>query len=85
MDGSIGSILLDKETAGSFLSCFTIKGRDGATFNISHLLFADDSLVFCTDSEDQVLYISGILLCFEALSGLKVNFERSAIFSSWRG
>lgn len=36
--------------------------------------------MFCKDSEDQVLYISWILLCFEALSGLKVNFERSAIF-----
>jgi len=35
--------------------------------NISHLLFADDTLVFCGASSDHLLYLSMLLLSFEAV------------------
>ena len=47
--------------------------------NLSHLLFEDDTLVFCNASKDQMVYLSWILLYFEALSRLKVNLEKSVI------
>ena len=58
---------------------YSLKGKSGAVVNISHLLFADDTLVFCRESKDQMAYLSWILLCFEVLFGLRVNLEKSAI------
>ena len=46
---------------------------------ISHLLFADDTLVFCKDEKDQMVYLSWILVWFEAFYGLKINLEKSSI------
>lgn len=44
---------------------------------ISHLQFADDTLLFCDANETQICNIKAILLCFEAVSGLRVNFFKS--------
>ena len=41
---------------------------------ISHLQFADDALNFCEANEDQVKNVKAILICYEAVSGLKINF-----------
>ena len=45
---------------------------------ITHLLFADDTLVFCKDSGDQMTHLCWILAWFEALLGLKINLEKSS-------
>ena len=41
-----------------FISGCSIKGREGAVFTISHLLYADDTIVLCEAKEDQILYLS---------------------------
>jgi hypothetical protein len=46
-----------------------------ATF--SHLLYADDTLIFCDVSTNHLRYLRGLLLCFEAASGFKVNLAKS--------
>ena len=48
---------------------------------ISHLFFADDTLVFCKDSRDQMAYLSWILVCFETFSSLKINLDKSYVLS----
>lgn len=46
---------------------------------ITHLLFADDTLVFCGDALEQMVYLKWILPVFEAISGMCVNLEKRAI------
>ena len=72
-------ILIDKATSGGFLSCFNLKGRTGEKVQVTHLLFADDALVFYKDSREQLVYLNWILMWFEALSGLKINLSKSAL------
>ena len=40
-----------------------------------HLLY--NTLIFCGDENEQIGYLRCVLLCFEAVSGLKINFGKS--------
>lgn len=46
---------------------------------ISHLQYADDTLIFCGPREDQIINVKATVLCFEAVSGLKVIFFKSEV------
>ena len=46
---------------------------------ISHLLFADDTILFCDASREQIFCIRLVLTCFQAFTGLKVNVGKSEI------
>ena len=46
---------------------------------IFHLLFADDTILFCDVSREQLLSIRLALSCFQAFTGLKVNVGKSEI------
>ncbi|RVW73709.1 hypothetical protein CK203_054991 [Vitis vinifera] len=41
------SCLLNKAKEGGYLSDFKVNGKGGGVLEISHLLFVDDTLVFC--------------------------------------
>ena len=47
---------------------------------MSHLLYADDTLLFCKDNPNHLAYMGWILMWFEALSGLKINLGKNEIF-----
>ncbi|WMV38581.1 hypothetical protein MTR67_031966 [Solanum verrucosum] len=47
---------------------------------ITHLLYADDSLVFCGAEVSQIRHLRAILTIFEAISGLHVNWQKSSLF-----
>jgi len=42
-----------------------------------HILFADDTLIFCDARSSQLQYLGSLFLLFEAVSGLKVNLAKS--------
>ena len=70
---------LKRVVEGNFLSGCRVKGRSEEGVLISHLLFADDTLVFCKPSQDQLTYLSWLLMWFEAVSGLRINLEKSEL------
>ncbi|GKV12840.1 hypothetical protein SLEP1_g23934 [Rubroshorea leprosula] len=46
---------------------------------ISHLQYADDTILFGSATEDNVWAMKGILRAFELCSGLKINFHKSQL------
>ena len=73
------SCLMKRAVDGGFLTPCLVRGRRGEGVQITHLLFADDTLVFCEAKEDQLTHLCWLLMWFEALSGLKVNMEKSEL------
>lgn len=49
----------------------------GWTPLVTHLQYADETLIFCEANEDQIRNVKAIHLCFEAVSGLKISFFKS--------
>ncbi|GKV44765.1 hypothetical protein SLEP1_g51921 [Rubroshorea leprosula] len=48
-------------------------------FKVSHLQFADDTILFGPTTEQNVWAMKGIMRSFELVSGLKVNFNKSQL------
>ena len=71
------SSMLRRAISGGYLSGWRVSGRRGEGLQISHLLFVDDTLVFCEESSNQMTYLSWLLIWFEACSGLRINLEKS--------
>ncbi|CAL5388524.1 unnamed protein product [Camellia sinensis] len=46
---------------------------------ISHLQFADDTIIFCEAKWEEIIMLKRILRCFEVMSGLKINFHKSIV------
>ena len=69
-----------KKTKNSGLLCgFHVGPVNSIGAHISHLLFIDDTILFCHSSREQVLSTRLALSCFQAFTGLKVNVEKSEI------
>ena len=64
---------------GNYLSGSKIAERGGVETSISHLLYTNDTLLFCEANKDQLKFLSWILMWFEALSGLRINLNKSEI------
>ncbi|RVX09019.1 LINE-1 reverse transcriptase-like [Vitis vinifera] len=73
------SAMLRRAVDGGFISGCNIQGRGGMELNVSHLLFADDTIIFCEARQDHITYLSWILVWFEAASGLRINLAKSEV------
>ena len=78
------SLFLKRAMDGGFMLGCRVKGRSEEGVEISHLLFADDTLVFCQAFQDHLTYLSWLLMWFEAMSGLRINLEKSELIPVWR-
>ncbi|XP_057755452.1 uncharacterized mitochondrial protein AtMg01250-like [Arachis stenosperma] len=60
-------------------SCISslLVGRD--SIELSHLQFADDTILFCPPEEETIKSYQWLLRCFELISGLMINFEKSSL------
>ena len=61
------------------LSGFRVGDLEGRSLVVSHLLFADNTLLFCDADLDQNLILRMVLIWFEATSGLKINLGKSKL------
>lgn len=59
---------------------FQVGDRVGEEKEVCHMLYADDTIIFCEPTAEQISYIGVILVLFEAVSGLKVNWGKSSLF-----
>ena len=73
------SCLLKRAVDGNFISGCRLGNREGGEMVISHLLYADDAIVFCEANSEQLMCLRWTLMWFEAVSGLKINLNKSEI------
>lgn len=73
------SRLLERTSHEGLLEGFVVESPTGACLSVSHLLYADDVLIFCGEVAEQLGYLSCVLLCFEVVSGLRVNLGKSEL------
>ena len=73
------SRILKKTEEGGFIHGFHVGPVNSTGIRVSHLLFADDTILFCDASREQILSIRLVLTCFQAFTGLKVNAGKSEI------
>ena len=70
-----------KENKGGFIYNFQVRGRHAEIEEISYLFFANDILILCDASKENLKYMSWIVMLFATLSRLKINFEKSELIS----
>ena len=73
------SCLINHTVEGNYLSGSRITNGRGDELVISHLLYADDMLLFCEADKDQIKFLSWTLTWFEAVLGLKIDLNKSEI------
>lgn len=69
--------LLSKAFLGGLLEDFEVR-RNG--LRVSHLQFADNTLIMCKTSKTQVKYLRCVIRSFEAISVLKINLYKNKLF-----
>uniref|UniRef100_A0A2N9FU80 Reverse transcriptase domain-containing protein n=1 Tax=Fagus sylvatica TaxID=28930 RepID=A0A2N9FU80_FAGSY len=73
------SRLIVKANGAGMLSGFSVGSIDSDPLEVSHLLFADDTLIFCEADPDHLFHLHSVLIWFEATSGLRVNLGKSEL------
>ena len=73
------SRILKKTEDGGLIQGFHVGHINSTGIRISHLLFADDTILFYDASREQLLSIRLALTCFQAFTSLKVNVGKSEI------
>ena len=71
------SVLMQSMVSAGLYHGYTIGGGDGVS--ISNLQFADDTLLLAEKSWANVRSMRAVLIIFEQVSGLKVNFHKSML------
>lgn len=72
------SSILKKALEGGFIQGFLASGR-GVGKEVPHLLYFDDTLIFNDSNKEQLEALSWAFMWFEAISGLKINLDKSKL------
>jgi hypothetical protein len=79
--GGYGGVKLNVECDNEpgIIDRFSVGSRDNEELVVNHLLFADDTLIYCGAQAKHVRNLRCIFLCFEAASGLRINLGKSKL------
>ena len=77
-DGDL-SYMLSRAKECGFIEGLLVKGNDDVGVEVSHLFFANDTLIFCDASKENLEPLSWVFMWFEAYSMLKINLEKSEL------
>ena len=69
--------ILDKAKAAGHIGGITPHLAGGS--GISILQYADDTIIMVEGSETDISNLKFLLLCFQQMSGLKINFDKSDV------
>lgn len=47
---------------------------------LSHMQYADDTILFTTTEEGDILALKFLLFCFEEMTGMKINYQKSEVY-----
>ena len=73
------SRMLDVTATTSQFSGFSVGNTAGNSVMVSHLLFANNTLIFCDADPTQIANLRAILVRFEEVSSLRINFGKSEL------
>lgn len=71
--------LLDRAKELQWTQGFQVGGNSNTSGTASHLLYADNTLIFCGADSQQVNHLNMTLMVFESTSGLHINILNSKI------
>lgn len=72
--------MLQKAQTNNWFRGFKVSSREESNMTITHLQYADDTLIFCEADLNQVGMLRVIFILFEAISGLHINWNKSFIY-----
>jgi hypothetical protein len=73
------SQMLNATMNQGLLTSFSVGSKDNEELVVNHMLFADDTLIFCGAQAEHVRNLQCIFLCFEAASRLRINLGKSKL------
>jgi hypothetical protein len=71
------NVMMKAMVDGNKFTGYSVGGQEGVT--VSHLQFADDTLLLGAKSWANIRALRAVLVLFEKMSGLKVNFHKSML------
>ena len=75
--GDALAIILDKAKESGVLKGLV---PDLIPSGITHLQYADDTILFAQVSDQNILSLKFLLFCFEEMSGMKINYQKSEMY-----
>ena len=73
------SALLRRPADGGFISGCKLWGGGRIELNVFHLLFTDDTIIFCEARKENLTFLSWTLAWFEVAFGLRINLAKSEL------
>ena len=58
------SRMMQRAVDGGFITGFSVGHQAVSALDVSHLLFADDTLILCGADSDQLWYLQGVFTWF---------------------
>ncbi|WMV37015.1 hypothetical protein MTR67_030400 [Solanum verrucosum] len=72
--------MLKTANTNGWLRGFDVANDGKESLEVTHLQYADDTLIFCGAEEEQLRYLRVILVLFEGISGLHINWRKSFLY-----